>query len=326
MDEVLSRTAATRRALIATLAAWGALPAAMAQDYPNKPITLIVPFTAGGPTDAQARALGLAVSKQLKQPVNIVNQTGAAGTLGPVAMARQAAPDGYTLAVTPGTVIRQPLLQKVNYDPLQDFTWIANLTAYTHGISVRADAPWKTLQELLAYAKAHPGKVSYGTAGAGGTAHIAMSRLAKAAGVELTSVPFKGGADVFTALLGGHIDIAAEAGYGAMVDSGKVRLLAIFNDVRWKGRPSVPTVKESGYDIVMAGSYGLAGPKGMDPKVVQVIEGAFRQAMDDPEFNRSLDLYDQPKIFMDSKAYTSWVAKTYADDKRFLKELNIKLD
>ncbi len=312
---------ATGLALAAGLAA-----PALGQTYPSKPITLIVPFNAGGATDVQARALAQAAVKELKQQTVVVNQPGVSGTLAPASMARQAAPDGYTIALTTGLQLRQPHLQKVSYDPLKDFTYIINIAAYTHGITVGKDAPWKDVKELLAHAKANPGKVSYGTVGKGSTAHIAMARLAKSAGVELNFVPFKGAVEVFTAVQGGHLDIAAEAGFATTVDGGKGRLLAVFNDTRLKNRPTVPTVKELGHDIVVNGSYGIAGPKGMDPKVVQVLHDAFKKAMDDPEFNRVLEQNDQTKIYMDSKAYTDWAAKTFAEEKRYIGELKIKLD
>ena len=308
-------------ALLASLAA-----PAFAQDYPSKSITLIVPFPAGGATDVQVRALAQAAAQELKQQIVITNQPGVAGTLAPAQMARQAAPDGYTLAIAPGTLWRQPHLQKVNYDALKDFTYIAHITSYTHGIVVRQDAPWKDLKSLLDYARANPGKVSYGTVGKGSTSNIAMERLAKEAGVQFNFVPFKGASEIFTALLGGHIDVSAEAGFGATVDGGKARLLATFTDVRLKGRPAVPTVKELGYDVVMAGSYGVVGPKGMDPKVVQVLQDAFHKAVNDPGFDKQLLQYDQPNAYMDSKAYTAFAAKSFADEKRFISELKIKLD
>jgi tripartite-type tricarboxylate transporter receptor subunit TctC len=300
--------------------------AAFAQGYPTKPITLIVPFPAGGATDVQARALAQAASTELKGQIVVLNQPGVSGTLGPATMARQAAADGYTIAITPGTVLRQPHLQKVTYDPLKDFSYIINVTAYTHGIAVGKDAPWKDLKELLAYAKANPGKVSYGTVGRGSTAHIAMERLGKAAGVQFNFVPFKGASEVFLSLSGGHLDVSAEAGFGVTVDSGKARLLAVFNDKRLKHRPDVPTVKDAGYDVVMNGSYGIAGPKGMDPKIVQALHDAFKKAMNDPGFIRTLEQNDQVTTYMDSKAYTAWAAKTFADEKRFLGDLNIKLE
>ena len=322
---LFSRTSLTRWAIGVSMAACLAAPTA-AQTFPTKPISLIVPFSAGGATDVQVRALAAAAAKDLNGQIVVMNQPGVAGTMAGSNMARSAKGDGYTLAVVPGLLFRQPHLQKVNYDALQDFTYILNITAYSHGIAVGADAPWKSLKDLVDFAKANPGKVTYGTVGKGSTAHIAVERLSRAAGIEMTFVPFKSATEVYTALAGGHLDVAAEAGFGPMLDSGRVRLLAVLNAERMPLRPDVPTLKESGYDIVMNGSYGIAGPKGMDPAVVQKLQDTFHKAMGDPTFKKALDQNDQLPNYMDSKTYTAWAEKTYAEEKKFLTELDIKLE
>lgn len=299
---------------------------ALAKDYPSKPITLVVPFPAGGATDVQARALAHAASKELDTQVVVMNQPGVSGTLAPSNMARQAASDGYTIVIMPGLIQRQPHLQKVSYDPHKDFTYIINVTAYTHGITVAKDAPWKDVKELLAYAKANPGKVSYGTVGKGSTANIAMERLAKMTGTDFNFVPFKGAAEVFVALVGGHIDVSAEAGFGQTVDSDRARVLAVFNEEPLKNRPDVPTLKSLGIDLVMNGSYGVAGPKNLDPAVVKTLHDAFKKAMEDPTFLKTLEQNDQVVTYMDSKTYTEWSARTYAEEKQFITELDIKLE
>jgi tripartite-type tricarboxylate transporter receptor subunit TctC len=316
----------TRRGTAIALLACLSLPTAFAQAYPSKPISLIVPFPPGGATDVQARALAHAASLELKQPIVILNQPGAAATLGPATMARQAAPDGYMIALMASTLYRLPYLQKVNFDPLTDFTYITNVTAAPVGVTVRQDAPWKDMKALLAHAKAKPGEVSYGTIGKGSTSHVAMERLAAAAGVKFNFVPFKGASEVYNALQGGHLDVAVEAGFGTVVNGGKARLLALFNESRTKGLPNVPTIKELGFDVVMIGSWGIGGPKGMDPKVVQVLQDALIKAIDNPDFTRTLELNDYTKMPMDSKRYTEWAVKTIADEKRFVSDLKIKLD
>nr|WP_240531211.1 tripartite tricarboxylate transporter substrate binding protein [Variovorax boronicumulans] len=249
-----------RRRLIhgAALAAAGtALPfLARAQGlFGKQPITLLVPYPAGGATDVQARALALAASRELKQQIVILNQPGVAATLAPTTMARKAAPDGYTLSLMLSSLYRLPHLQKVSYDPATDFTYVANVTAATLGITVRQEAPWKDLNALLAAAKAKPGEVSYGTTGRGGTSHVSMERLAALAGVKFNFIPFKGAAELYNALMGGHVDAVSEAGFGAAVAGGRVRLLATFNEARSPTRLNVPTVKELGYDVVANGSW-----------------------------------------------------------------------
>ncbi len=175
--------------LPATLGLWRG---AQAATFPARPITLIVPFPAGGATDTQMRALAVAVSKELGQTVVIANRPGAGGTLGPAAMAQTAAPDGYTISVVVGTLFRYPFLQQVNYDPVKDFTYIACMTAYSYGIVVRQDAPWKTLDELIAHARANPEKISYGGTGAGGSGRIAIERLSRLTGARFNFIPYKG--------------------------------------------------------------------------------------------------------------------------------------
>jgi tripartite-type tricarboxylate transporter receptor subunit TctC len=162
-----------------------ALPAALtlakparAATFPTRPITLIVPFPAGGATDTQMRALAVAASRELGQTVIIANRPGAGGTLGPAAMAHTTAPDGYTVSVVVGTLFRYPFLQQVNYDPLTDFTYVACMTAYSYGIVVRQDAPWKTLDELIAHARAIDGRALqlHSVQGRGGRNDCAVGR------------------------------------------------------------------------------------------------------------------------------------------------------
>ena len=166
-----------RLLLAAAFVAFAAV--AQAQQFPTRPVTLIVPWPPGGSTDIAMRALARATEKHLGQSIVIENRPGAAGTLGPANMAATARPDGYTVAQLPISVFRMPFIQKTTFDPAKDFTYIIHLTGYTFGVVVRADAPWKTFQELMDYAKANPGKVNYGTPGAGSSLHITMEQIAK---------------------------------------------------------------------------------------------------------------------------------------------------
>ena len=220
----------SRRQLLQLAAGTAALSTlsriARALDYPTRPVTLIVPFPAGGTTDVALRALATATEKYLGQSIVVENRAGAAGTLGPANMAATAKPDGYTISQLAGTVFRQPFMTKTSFDPATDFTYIICLTGYTFGVVVRSDAPWKTFPELLAAAKANPSTITYGTPGAGTTLHITMEQIAKQQGVKLVHVPFKGNAETTTALLGGHIDAVADStGWAPQVNDGKFRLL-----------------------------------------------------------------------------------------------------
>ena len=318
----------TIRALAARclpLAMAAAAAGAAAQDFPKRPVTLIIPCPPGVGTDIQMRALAEATSKHLGQPVTIENRPGASGTLGPATMAATAKPDGYTIAQMPITVFRLPYMQKVAFDPIKDFTYIIHVTGYTFGVSVMADSPWKTWKELLAYAKAHPGEIRYATPGAGTTLHITMEEIAKAHGIKWIQVPFKGASEVNAALLGGHVHAAAAGtSIGPLVDAGQARMLVVWTEERSPRFPNVPTLIEEGDKIVSTSPYGIAGPKGMDPKVVQVLHDAFKKGMEEPSHLKVLEQISQPSIYLGPADYTKYVAQLIEKEKALIEELGLK--
>jgi tripartite-type tricarboxylate transporter receptor subunit TctC len=183
---------------------------AFATGYPERPVTFICPWPAGGTADLTMRALCVAAAKQLGQTIVVENKTGASGMLGLKAMA-SAKPDGYTIGQIPISVTRFSQLGSVQIDPLKDLTYIARTSGQTFGIAVLAASPHKTLKDLVAHAKANPGKVTYGSAGIGGATHVGMEEFAMAAGVDFNHIPFKGGSDALQALLGGHVDVLADS-------------------------------------------------------------------------------------------------------------------
>ena len=293
--------------------------------FPDRPIRLIIPWAAGGPADAGFRILAQSVSKKLGQQVIVDNKAGASGIMGAMAL-QEAKPDGYTISQMHMSVLRQPLLNKqLTYNPINDLTYILQITGFVMGVVVRADAPWKTLPELLAYAKANPGKLNWGTLGIGSTQHLAMERVGIAqGGLSWTHAPYRGTADTLRALLGGEIDFASESsGWAPMVEAGQLRLLAVFTAQRAKRFPNVPTVKELGIDVVIDSPGGLIGPKGMDPAVVAVLADAFRAAAQEPEHLKFLENMDQPLILLDGPAYKAAMAKTYEEEKELLRRLNL---
>jgi tripartite-type tricarboxylate transporter receptor subunit TctC len=298
----------------------------MAQEakFPSRPISLIVPWPPGGSTDRHLRAFAEAAAKQLGQPVIIVNNPGVGGTLGPTSMAAQAKPDGYTLSQYPMGMLRLPHMQKVNFDPLKDFSFVIGLTGYTFGLTVKADSPYKTLKEYLDAAKAKPNHVSFASTGVGTSPHLLIEELAMKAAVHLNHVPFKGNADSTQALLGGHVDAQSDAtGWGRFVDSGQMRLLVTFGDHRTKRWPNVPTAKELGYGVVSTSPYGIAGPKGMDPAVVKILHDAFKRAIDDPEHLKVLDQLDQEVWYKSSDDYAKWAKETLASEKVLIHRLGL---
>ncbi|HZX88949.1 MAG TPA: tripartite tricarboxylate transporter substrate binding protein [Reyranella sp.] len=293
--------------------------------FPDRPIRLIIPWAAGGPADAGFRILAQSVSKKLGQQVIVDNKAGASGIMGALAL-QEAKPDGYTISQMHMSVLRQPLLNKqLTYNPINDLTYILQITGFVMGVVVKADAPWKTFPELLAYAKANPGKLNWGTLGIGSTQHLAMERVGIAqGGLSWTHAPYRGTADTLRALLGGEIDFASESsGWAPMVEAGQLRLLAVFTAQRAKRFPNVPTVKELGIDVVVDSPGGLIGPKGMDPAVVAVLADAFRAAAQEPEHLKFLENMDQPLILLDGPAYKAAMAKTYEEEKELLRRLNL---
>ncbi len=318
----------TRIVAAAVLAAGLALTAgfgtAHAQNFPSRPVTLIVPWPAGGTTDVAMRSLALATEKHLGQSIVIENKAGAAGTLGPANMAASAKPDGYTLSQMPITVFRYPFMAKTSFDPAKDFTYVIGLTGYTFGVVVRDDAPWKSFQELLADAKANPTKINYGTPGAGTSLHITMEQIATLKGLKWTHVPFKGNAEGMNALLGGHIHALADStGWAPLVDSGKLRLLVIWSANRSKRWPNAPTLKEAGIDMVSNSPFGLAGPKGMDPKVVKVLHDAFRKGMLEPSYAETMTKFDQELFYLNSEDYQRFAMQQIAEQKKLIEELGL---
>jgi tripartite-type tricarboxylate transporter receptor subunit TctC len=313
-----------RRHLVTGLAASLALPRlALAQAFPAKPIKYICPWPAGGSTDAVIRAFAESAGKLLGQQVIVENKPGAGGMLGANELVK-AAPDGYTLSQLPHGVFRIPHMQKTSFDTLKDFTWIACLTGYTFGLVVPADSPFKTLADLVAWAKANPEKLTYGSTGIGTSPHLAVEEFAQKAGIKLTHVPFKGNADNMQAILGGHVMAASDAtGWGPHVDAGKLRLLATYGSRRTKRWPSVPTLDELGYQTVSDSPFGVCGPKGMDPAVVKLLQDTFRKTLDDAAVLATLEKFDQPVIYMDSATYTRWAAATFSAEKATIERLGM---
>ena len=275
MTHGVTTSAARRRSALRMLAGAGVLALvaaaaapALAQPapYPNRPVTLIVPWPAGGSTDRHLRGLAEIAGKYLGQPVLVQNQPGGGGTTGPGTMALTAKPDGYTIAQFPMGMLRIPHMQKTQWNPLTDFTYILGVSGYTFGFVVRADSPYKTFNEYVDAARKAPGQIDYGSTGQGTSPHLLLEELSGNAKVTFNHVPFKGNADLMQALLGGHVKAASDAsGWDKFVDGGQMRLLVTFGDKRTRRWPNVPTAKELGYNVVGNSPYGLVGPKGMDP-------------------------------------------------------------
>ena len=298
---------------------------AMAADFPTKPVTLIVPWPPGGSTDVSFRVLAETTSKYLGQPVVIENKAGGSGTVGGATMAATAKPDGYTVSQIPITIFRLPYMMKVTWDPLKDFTYIIHLTGYTFGVVVKADSPWKTWNEFIAYAKANPNKVTYATPGAGTSLHITMETIAMRQGIKWIQVPMKGGGETTPAVLGGHVSATADStGWAPQVDAGQLRLLVTWGNQRTKKWPDVPTLKDLGYGIVSNSPFGIAGPKGMDPKVVKILHDAFKKGMEDPAYLKILERLDMEPFYKNTEDYVKYVKEMCEEEKEIVDKLGLK--
>jgi len=306
----------------ATLAC--AFPAIAASKFPARPITLYCPFTAGGATDQIMRLLASSMGKTLGQTVIVENKPGAGGTLSALVM-RSAAPDGYTLTQVPIGMLRLPHMQaKKTFDPIEDFTFVCNVTGYTLGLVVPADSPFKTVADVVAFAKDKPGKLNYGSTGIAASPNLLLAEFAGLAGIELTHVPYKGDADMLMAVLGKQVDLGTgTASFAPYVNSGQLRLLATYGGKRSDDWPQVPTLKELGYDVVSESPWGIAGPKGMDPKVTEILAESIQTALQDPAVADALKRFSQPAIYVPPQKYAAWAREMYQQEKTMVDRLGL---
>lgn len=297
---------------------------ASAQPFPSKPITLICPWPAGGSTDLHLRKMAELGSKYLGTPVVVENRPGGSGMNGPATMSKTAQGDGYTLSQLPITAYRIPHMQKVDYDPINDFSYVIGVAGYTFGIVVKADSPFKTFKDLIDYARANPGKLSYATPGTGTSLHLAMEEIAVKAGVQFLHIPYKGYADGAAALMGGHVMTQVDStGWAKFVDAGSQRLLATLGDKRT--RWNAPTVSELGVNTVSNSPYGFVGPKGIPPQVVKALHDGFKKAMDDPENLKVLQQLDQNYWYKSSDEYRQWAVQMLANERATIERVGLLL-
>jgi tripartite-type tricarboxylate transporter receptor subunit TctC len=293
------------------------------QHFPTRPISLWVPWPAGGATDLTMRLLAELASRQLGQRVLIENRAGAGGTLA-MPVLQQAAPDGYTIAQMPLPVFRAPLVQKLMWDPIRDTTPIIQISGVTFGIVVPAASAIRNLDDLFALAKAKPGELLVSTNGVGTTPHIVMDELFARKGLTYVHVPYKGTAEQMIAVSSGQVMVGVNSnGFAPFVDNGKLRLLATFGEHRSRRFPQVPTLRELGHGIVAMSPYGLAGPRGLPAPVVQVLHDAFRTAMQDPAHLAELERYDQDLAYLGPEDYGRAMREAYATERRTVERLGL---
>ncbi len=295
-----------------------------AKNFPDKPISIVIGYTAGGSTDIPFRVLAENVAKILKQPVIVENKPGAGGVL-PAMQLHNRKPDGYTLAQTPTPVFRLPYISKIDWNPATDLTYVIGLAGYSFGLVVPADSPIKSMKEYIDYAKANPEKLTYGSPGIMTTLHITMEAIARDAGIKLTHVPYKGNAESLKAIIGGFVmSVADTPAWAPYVENGKLRLLSTWGEKRSKKFPDAPTLKEAGINRVQLSPFGLAVGKGTDPDIVKKLHDAFKQGMEQPNFREALEKYDMEPLYMSSEQYTAFAKKTTEEEGRILESLGFK--
>ena len=304
----------------------GAAPFARAQaaGFPNRPVTFICPWPPGGTSDATMRVLAQVASRELGQPVVVENRAGAAGMIGAKALAA-AKPDGYTIGQLAISVTRFSQLGTVQIDPLKDYSFLAMASAQTFGIVVQPESPFKNLNELVAFAKKNPDKLTYSTSGIGGQTHIGMEEFALAAGIKLRHVPYKGGAPALQGLLGGQVDMLADSSsWSALVEAKKLRLLVTWGAERLPRFKDVPTLKELGFGVVNDAPNGVAAPAGLDPEVEKKLAAAMAVAVNSPEFKVACEKIDAPVIFLDPAQYRQYVVDNYKKETVLIEKLQLK--
>ena len=321
--------ALSRRRLLTGGAQVGVLAAtaplsAWAQTYPERPITFVCPWPAGGTADQSMRALCAAAAKALGQPIAVENKAGAAGMIGLKAMT-SAKPDGYTVGQIPISVTRFSQLGSVQIDPAKDITWLARTSGQTFGIAAPATSRFASLADVVAFAKANPGKLTYAHSGIGGATHVGMEEFALAAGISFNHVPFKGGADALQAVLGGHVELLADSSsWAPHVEAGKLKLLATWGEQRTPRFKDVPTLKESGYNVVVDAPNGVGAPKGLDPAITRRLREAFKLAVASPEFKQVLDKIDAPVLYLDGPDYEKYAMGIYQKETMLIERLKLR--
>jgi tripartite-type tricarboxylate transporter receptor subunit TctC len=296
-----------------------------AQQYPTKPVNMFVGMAPGGATDIAMRAMATAAEKHLGQPIIVSNRGGGGGSIAYGLIAKEK-PDGYHILGNSTTgLLYVPHLRDVPYT-LDDFAPILIFgRSPGNGLVVRSNSPWKTFKDFIDYAKKNPGEVNFGTSGVGGATHIVMEFIAKQDGIKWTHVPYKGSSEVLAALIGGHI--MAEAGgvkeFEDHIKSGTVRVLATFEEKRMKYFPSVPTIKELGYDCAAVIDWIVAAPKGTPEPVVKKLDEAFRKGMEDPKFIQTLESMQNEVLYRNAEETKQFIKETGARLGKFIKDLNL---
>ena len=314
------------------LSAWGwfASSPVLAQEFPAKPIRLVVPIAASGMTDLVARQMAQKLQERLGVSVLVENKPGAGGNIGVEAVVR-AAPDGSTLLFSfPGPIVVNPSLQRnLSYDPVRDLVPVSLLASYPLVLAVNAELPVKTLAEFIRLAKNKDGSLSYGSAGNASTAHLAMELLSKQAGIQMVHVPYKGAAPAMTDLIGGRLAAVFDSMTLVMpqVESGKVRALAISSKVRSSAAPNLPTVSEGGLtNFSVEGWFGIFAPTGTPTVIVNRLSKEFSAIVGEGQIQQDFSKRGLEPLGKDAASFSTLVREESAVWQRVVTESQIKID
>src|SRR3954463_2763917 len=301
---------------------------ALAQDYPNKPIRWIVPFPPGGGADATARIISQKIQQNTGKTLIVDYRAGAGGNIGTEFVAHST-PDGYTILQTTNGHTIQPHLRKQSWDPIKDFAPITIVASYPLLIVVHPSVPAQTLQELVAYAKKNPGKLSYGSSGTGGPLHTGAEIFKRAAGIEILHVPYKGNAPMTLAVLSGEVSMVFDSMTGPLpnVRAGKLRALAYLNDKRSPQLPDVPTATEAGVPVVYVAWNGMLAPAGTPPEAITWLHREIVRAVSSQEVSDKLsNLGYEPKTNASPQEFGAQIAADLDRFGKVIKEVGIRAD
>ena len=310
------------------LAAALATPAFAQARFPNRPIRFLIPWPPGGSLDALHRRMFEVVQQDLGQPVLIENMPGARGTRAAIFLVQQARPDGYTLAHHHLSIIRHPFLtRQPTWDPVADFTYIMQISGFVFGTVVRADSPYRSFADLMDAARRRPGELTYSTSGIATTNHIAMELLLEREAAQMTHIPYRGAQEGVTALLGRQITAISDSqSWREQVINGDFRLVAAWTPTRLPGFPDVPTLRELGYGMSVTSPYGIAGPRGMEPELVQVLHTSFRKALQDEQTQRIARQWDMPDEYLGPEAYREFARERAVFERETVARLRLTID
>ncbi len=297
--------------------------------YPDKPIRLIVGFTAGGTADTVARILGVSMGAALNQTIVVENRVGANGNLATESVAR-AAPDGYTIFFTSvGHAVNPSLYKSARYDPVKDFTPIGQVLSAPNVLVVPANSPFQNVKELIAYARANPGKVDVASSGFGSSVHLSAELFMQATGVKLSHIPYKGTSVAIPDLMAGTVAMMFPnlPTIIPLIRSGKLRALGVTTDTRSQAAPDIPTLDEAGVPgYNMSTWYGLVGPAHMDPAVVQRLNDVLQQTLAEPSIRKQLNDQGVDIVSGSAQAFGQMIQSETDKWAKLIKQADIKIE